>query len=136
MKIEDLYVVVVESNIVGDSFELAVEIVVIVVLVNDANVLNAVDEDIGVVVSIEDMIVDQVEVNNVGDWIKVDVDIGVELCSCSIVDNEDGINVGTSEENGIELVGYIVESCGMKVGTSEERPGVDGWIETERNIIK
>ena len=94
------------------------------------------DEDIGVVVSIEDMIVDQVEVNNVGDWIKVDVDIGVELCSCSIVDNEDGINVGTSEENGIELVGYIVESCGMKVGTSEERPGVDGWIETERNIIK
>ena len=51
----------------SDSFELAVEIVVIVVLVNDANVLNAVDEDIGVVVSIEDMIVDQVEVNNVGD---------------------------------------------------------------------
>ena len=88
------------------------------------------DEDIGVVVSIEDMIVDQVEVNNVGDWIKVDVDIGVELCSCSIVDNEDGINVG------IELVGYVVESCGMNVGTSEEKPGVDGWIESKRNIIQ
>ena len=67
------------------------------------------------------MVVDFVENNNVGDWLGLVVDVEIKVDDGSKVDSIDGINVGTSELNGIELVGgsKVDMDDGINVGTSE-----------------